>query len=55
MELFLLTFITRIDQMVFLEEHLWCTASAITKIEIKNIIGASFTADIWKIISKNIS
>ena len=60
MKSFLLTFITGIDQMIFLEEHLWETASAITKNICltkdwnKNIIDAS-TASIWKIISKNIS
>ena len=47
--------------MIFLEEHLSETASAITtniyltKNWNKNIIGASITASIWKIISKNIS
>ena len=60
MKLLLLTFITAVDQMIILEEHLWGTASAITtKIYLtkdwnKNIIGASITATIWKIISKNI-
>ena len=58
--LFLFTFITCIDHVIFLEEHLWRTASAIitniclTKDLNKNIIGASITASIWKIISKNI-
>ena len=47
--------------MTFFEEHLWGTASAITmnicltKDCNKNIIGASITASIWKIILKNIS
>ena len=47
--------------MIFLEEHLWGTASAITtnicltKDWNKNIVSASITASIWKIISKNIS
>ena len=47
--------------MIFFEEHLWGTGSAITtnicltKDWNKNIIGASITASIWKIISKNIS
>ena len=47
--------------MIFLEEHLWGTASAITtnicytKDWNKNIIGASVTPGISKIISKNIS
>ena len=51
---------TGIDQMMFLEEHLWGTASAITtnicltKDWNKNVAGASSTASIWKIISKNI-
>ena len=41
MKLFLFTFTTGIDQMTFLEEHLWETAAAsatgicLTKIEIK--------------------
>ena len=29
-QVFLLTFITRMDQMIFYEEQLWGTASAIT-------------------------
>ena len=47
--------------MIFLEEHLWGTASAIatniclTKDRNKNKTGASITASIWKIISKNVS
>ena len=47
--------------MIFLEEHLWGTTSAITtniyltKDWNKNIIGALITTSIWKIISKNIS
>ena len=47
--------------MILSEEQLWGTASAITtnicltKDWNKNIIGASITATIWKIISKNIS
>ena len=60
-KLFLFTFITGIVQMIFLEEHLWGTASAITanicltKDWNENIIGASVTASIGKIISKSIS
>ena len=44
--------------MIFLEEHLRGTASAITtnicltKDSNKDIIGVSITASIWKIISK---
>ena len=47
--------------MIFFEEHLCGTACAIIKniclIKDRNeiIIGASITASIWKIISKNIS
>ena len=58
-KLFLFTFI--MGQMIFLEENLWATASAITtnicltKNWNKNIIGASITGRISKIISKNIS
>ena len=61
MRLLLFTFIMGIDQMNFLEEHLWGTASVIkkniclTKDSNKNIIGDSITASIQKIISKNIS
>ena len=61
MKLFPFTFIAGIDQMIFLQKHMWGTASAITsnisliKDRNKNIIGASITASIWKIISKNIS
>ena len=50
MKLFLFTFLTGIGQMILLEEHLWGT-----KDWNKNIIGASFTSSIWKIISKTIS
>ena len=53
MKLFLFTFITGIGQTIFLEEHVWGTASAIaadiyfTRDWNKNIIGASITAIIW--------
>ena len=30
MKLFLFSYVTGIDQMIFFEEHLWGTASAIT-------------------------
>ena len=46
--------------MTFLEKHLWGTVFAITeKIYLtkdgnKNVIAASISASIWKIISKNI-
>ena len=52
---------TGIDQMIFPEEHLWETVSAITtntfltKYWNENTIGASITASIWRITSKNIS
>ena len=61
MKLFLFTFIASVDQMISFEEHLWWTASAITtniclaKDLNKNEKGASITASISKIISKNIS
>ena len=57
MKLFLFTFITSIDQMIFFQERLQGTASAITTniCLTKYIIGASVTASIWKIVSKNIS
>ena len=61
LKLFLFTFITGKDQTIFLEEYLWGTTSAITtnicltKDWNKNVIGASITANIWKIISKNLS
>ena len=49
-----------IGQMIFFEEQLWRTASAITTTNIcltkdKNIIGALITASIWEIILKNMS
>ena len=55
-----ISFITGIHQMTFLEKHLWGTVFAITeKIYLtkdgnKNVIGASISASIWKIILKNI-
>ena len=58
MKLFLITFVKSIDQMIFLEEHLWGTTSAITtnicltRDWNKNIIGASITASIWEKIEK---
>ena len=61
MKLFLFIFITGIDQMIFLEEHLRGTVSAITanicltKDCNKNITGASIKARIWKVFPKNIS
>ena len=49
MRLLLFTFIAGIDQMIFVKEHLWGTASAITK-------NTGLTNEnICKIISKNIS
>ena len=51
---------TAVDQMIFLKEHLWGTAFAITtnicltKDLNKNIIGALIAASIWEIISKNV-
>ena len=61
MKLFLFTFVTGIDQIIFLEEYLWVSVSEITtnicliKDWNKNIIGASITASTWKIILKDIS
>ena len=60
MKLFLFTFTTGIDQMTFLEEHLWETAAAIatgiclTKDRNKNIKCASIATSNQEIISKNI-
>ena len=48
-----------IGQMIFFEEQLWRTASAITTniclTKDKNIIGALITASIWEIILKYMS
>ena len=59
MKSFLFTFIMGIGQMIFFEEQLWKTASAITTniclTKDKNIIGALITASIWEIILKNMS
>ena len=60
MKSFLFTFITGIDQTIFLEEHVWGTASAIaadiclTRDWNKNIIGASITAIILEKFEKYI-